>query len=69
MPWQSAVAGPVMSSAVLHERADVNPGIAGQGVGLVREIRPAADVLRAIAAGAEAALRGAAGLLAVSRGG
>jgi NAD(P)H-dependent flavin oxidoreductase YrpB (nitropropane dioxygenase family) len=67
MPWQTVVSGPVMASAALHERADVNPGIAGQGVGLAREIRPAADVLRAIAAEAEAALRRAAALVAEPR--
>ena len=63
MPWQTVVAGPVMASATVHERADVNPGIAGQAAGMVREIRPAADVLRSIASEAEAALRGAEGAL------
>jgi NAD(P)H-dependent flavin oxidoreductase YrpB (nitropropane dioxygenase family) len=67
MPWQTVVSGPVMSSAVLHERADVNPGIAGQGVGLTREIRPAAEVLRDLVAGAEAALRRGAALLEAPR--
>ena len=57
MPWQMVVAGHVLASATAHERADVNPGIAGQGVGLTRAIRPAADVLREIATDAEAALR------------
>ncbi len=56
MPWQSVVASPVLASATVHERADVNPGIAGQGAGLVRGIEPAARVLRRIAAEAEAAL-------------
>ena len=63
MPWQTVVAGPALASATAHERADVNPGIAGQGVGFSREIRPAADVLLDIAADAESALRGAARVL------
>jgi NAD(P)H-dependent flavin oxidoreductase YrpB (nitropropane dioxygenase family) len=59
MPWQTMVAGPVMGAAAVAERADVNPGIAGQGVGLVREIRPAADVVRTMVADAEKCLRAA----------
>jgi len=63
MPWQTMVAGPVLGAAAVVERADVNPGIAGQGAGLVREIRPAADVVRTMAAEAEACLRAASELL------
>jgi NAD(P)H-dependent flavin oxidoreductase YrpB (nitropropane dioxygenase family) len=62
MPWQTVVAGPVLASATAHERSDVNPGIAGQGVGFVRSIRPAADVLLEIASEAEATLRQSAGM-------
>jgi nitronate monooxygenase len=64
MPWQSMVSGPVLAAAGLAQRADVDPGIAGQGVGLVRGIRPAAEVLREIARDAEQALRRAGTLLA-----
>ena len=56
MPWQSAVAHPVTAAALAAGRADVWPGFAGQGLGMVRQIRPAGDVLRDIAAGAERAL-------------
>jgi NAD(P)H-dependent flavin oxidoreductase YrpB (nitropropane dioxygenase family) len=63
MPWQTVVASHVLASATAHERADVNPGIAGQAVGLTRAIRPAADVLREIASEAEAALRRSARIL------
>ena len=56
MPWQSAVAHPVTAAAVAAGRADVWPGFAGQGLGMIRGIRPAGDVLRDIAAGAERAL-------------
>jgi NAD(P)H-dependent flavin oxidoreductase YrpB (nitropropane dioxygenase family) len=57
MPWQSAIAAPVLTAAAQAERADVNPGIAGQGVGLVHEIRPAAEVLREIVEEATRALQ------------
>ena len=56
MPWQGAVAHPVTAAAVAAGRADIWPGFAGQGLGMVRRIRPAGDVLRDIAAGAERAL-------------
>jgi NAD(P)H-dependent flavin oxidoreductase YrpB (nitropropane dioxygenase family) len=59
MPWQTMVAGPVMGAAAVAERADVNPGIAGQGVGLVHEIRPAAEIVRAMTVDAERCLRAA----------
>lgn len=57
MPWQSAVASPVLTAAGEAERADVDPGIAGQGVGLLSSIRPAGQVLRDIAQECEQALR------------
>jgi nitronate monooxygenase len=60
MPFQPIVAAPVSTAACLAERADVDPGIAGQGVGLVREVRPASAVLRDLVEGAERALRAAA---------
>ncbi len=56
MPWQSAVAYPVTQAGLAAGRADIWPGFAGQGLGMIREIRPAADVLRDIAASAEQAL-------------
>jgi nitronate monooxygenase len=57
MPWQTVLASPVMSAARVAERTDVNPGIAGQGVGLTRAIRPAAEIVADIVAEAEATLR------------
>jgi NAD(P)H-dependent flavin oxidoreductase YrpB (nitropropane dioxygenase family) len=60
MPWQTVLVSPVMGAARVTERSDVNPGIAGQGVGLTLEIRPAAEVVAGIVAEAEASLgRGA----------
>jgi len=59
MPFQGAVSGPVLMAAFAAERADVAPGFAGQGIGMISAIRPAAEVLRDLVAGAERALRGA----------
>jgi len=64
MPWQTVLASRVMGSAAVAERADVNPGIAGQGVGLVAAIRPAAEVVASMVAQAERCLQDAAGLCA-----
>ena len=64
MPWQGAVSAPVTAAAMAAGRADVWGGFAGQGLGMVRSVRPAAEVLRGIVEGAERALSGrAAGLL------
>jgi NAD(P)H-dependent flavin oxidoreductase YrpB (nitropropane dioxygenase family) len=62
MPWQTVLASPVMSAARVAERTDVNPGIAGQGVGLTRAIRPAAEIVADLVADAEASLRRASDL-------
>jgi len=59
MPFQSIIAAPAMAAAVKAKRGDVLPGFAGQGTGAIREIRPAAAVLRDLASGAEQMLRGA----------
>lgn len=45
MPLQGLLAYGVMAAADAAGRADVNPGFAGQGIGLVHGVRPAADVL------------------------
>ncbi len=56
MPFQSAVSGPVMAAAHAAERGDIAPGFAGQGIGMIQSIQPAADVLRQLVEGAEKAL-------------
>ena len=56
MPYQSIVAGPVLASATRAERKDIAPGFAGQGMGLIKAIRPAREVLADLVSGAEAAL-------------
>jgi NAD(P)H-dependent flavin oxidoreductase YrpB (nitropropane dioxygenase family) len=59
MPFQGIVSGPVQAAAFAAQRGDVAPGFAGQGIGMIHAIRPAAEVLRDLVAGAERALRGA----------
>jgi NAD(P)H-dependent flavin oxidoreductase YrpB (nitropropane dioxygenase family) len=59
MPFQGIVSGPIQAAAFAAQRGDVAPGFAGQGIGMIHAIRPAAEVLRELVAGAERALRGA----------
>ena len=59
MPFQGAVSGPIQMAAFAAQRADIAPGFAGQGIGMISSIRPALEVLRDLVAGAERALRGA----------
>ncbi len=61
MPWQGRISRPVMVAANLAGRADVNPGFAGQGIGMIRAVRPAAEIMAALVADAEAALRARSG--------
>lgn len=56
MPFQSAVSGPVQAAAIAQERGDIAPGFAGQGIGMIHSIRPAAEVLHDLVEGAEKAL-------------
>jgi NAD(P)H-dependent flavin oxidoreductase YrpB (nitropropane dioxygenase family) len=56
MPFQGAVSGPVMAAGTAAGRADINPGFAGQGMGMIHAIRPAADILKDIVDSAEEAL-------------
>jgi len=46
----------VMSAAVADERADIYPGIAGQGIGMIKSIRPAAEIVDDYVQGAVKAL-------------
>lgn len=56
MPFQSAIAGPVLAAATRDQRKDIAPGFAGQGIGLIKAIRPAREVLEDLVSGAESAL-------------
>jgi len=60
MPFQPMVAMPVLAAAAVAKRKDIAPGFAGQGLGMIKAVRPAADVLRDLVAGAETALKSAA---------
>ncbi|MBK1657926.1 NAD(P)H-dependent flavin oxidoreductase [Paracraurococcus ruber] len=63
MPYQGMVSSQVTVAALAAGRADVWGGFAGQGLGLVRAVRPAADVLADLVAGAEQVLGRAGGFL------
>jgi len=56
MPYQGMVAQPVTAAALHAERADIIPGFAGQGLGMIKSVRPAAEVLSSIVADAERVL-------------
>lgn len=56
MPYQSMISDPVLSAAAKAQRADVYPGIAGQGVGMIKAVRPAAAIFADFVAGAQTAL-------------
>ncbi|MCR5873685.1 nitronate monooxygenase family protein [Phenylobacterium sp. J426] len=56
MPFQSMIAGPVLAAATRDQRKDIAPGFAGQGIGLIKAIRPAREVLEDLVSGAEQAL-------------
>lgn len=56
MPYQGAVSGPVMAAANRDGRGDINPGFAGQGIGMIDAVRPAKDIFDELVYGAETAL-------------
>ncbi|MDF1849162.1 MAG: nitronate monooxygenase [Parvibaculaceae bacterium] len=59
MPFQSIIAGPVLASGMASKRKDIAPGFAGQGMGLIKKVRPATEVMEDLVADAENALSGA----------
>jgi NAD(P)H-dependent flavin oxidoreductase YrpB (nitropropane dioxygenase family) len=63
MPYQGMVSGQVAAAALAADRADVWGGYAGQGLGMIHAVRPAAEVMAEIVAGAERELGRAASLL------
>ena len=56
MPFQSFIAGPVMQAAMSTSRGDIWPGFAGQGIGMVDKVAPAAEVLARLVKETEEAL-------------
>ncbi len=64
MPYQGMIAAPVTAAALQAGRGDIVPGFAGQGLGMIRAVRPAAEVLQAIVAETEQRLAQAARFVA-----
>lgn len=56
MPYQLLVSMPVLNAAAATGRKDIVPGFAGQGLGMIKAVRPAAEILRDLVQGAETAL-------------
>ena len=56
MPFQPMVAMPVLAAAAAVKRKDIAPGFAGQGMGLVHKVRPAAEVMADLVKSAESSL-------------
>lgn len=56
MPFQPMVAMPVLAAAAVAKRKDVAPGFAGQGMGLIHKVKPAAEVMADLVSGAESSL-------------
>ena len=56
MPYQGMVSQQVTAAALAAERKDIWPGFAGQGLGMIHAVRPAADVLHNIVHVAEQTL-------------
>jgi NAD(P)H-dependent flavin oxidoreductase YrpB (nitropropane dioxygenase family) len=63
MPYQTMVSTQVTVAALAAGRADVWGGFAGQGLGMVRAVRPAAAVMQDLVAGAEQVLGRATGFI------
>ncbi len=56
MPYQGMVSGPVMEAANRDGRGDINPGFAGQGIGMIKAVRPAKEIFDELVYSAEQAL-------------
>jgi NAD(P)H-dependent flavin oxidoreductase YrpB (nitropropane dioxygenase family) len=63
MPYQGMVSNPVMAAATRDRRGDINPGFAGQGIGMIKAVRPAAEIFKELVWGAEQALARSSNLL------
>ncbi len=58
MPFQTQVARPALTAANLAGRSqDVNPGFAGQGIGMIKAVRPAAAIMAEIVESADRTLQ------------
>jgi len=69
MPFQGQISRPALVSANLAGRSqDVNPGFAGQGIGMIKAVRPAAVIMADLIAGTEAVLAERMAALGLSAG-
>ena len=59
MPFMSMVSMAIVAAGTIAGRQDISPGIGGQGLGLIREVRPAAEVVESIVREAEGVLAAA----------
>ena len=59
MPFQGTISGLVMAAANRDGRGDVNPGFAGQGIGMIKAVRPDKQIFDELALGNQEALVGA----------
>ncbi|MEQ9121363.1 MAG: nitronate monooxygenase, partial [Alphaproteobacteria bacterium] len=64
MPYQTQVSRPALIAANLAGREqEINPGFAGQGIGMIKAVRPAAEIMADFVAGADATLKARLSLL------
>ncbi|MEM7079599.1 MAG: nitronate monooxygenase family protein [Pseudomonadota bacterium] len=63
MPYQGRVSGPVMAAANRSGRGDINPGFAGQGIGMIKAVRPAKEIFNELVYSTEQALARTSNLL------
>ncbi len=63
MPFQGMISQPVLAAANRDGRGDVNPGFAGQGIGMIKAVRPAREIFDELVYGAEQALARTSNLL------
>ncbi|GAK46279.1 2-nitropropane dioxygenase NPD [Tepidicaulis marinus] len=59
MPFQPMVAMPVLAAAAAVKRKDIAPGFAGQGMGLIHKVKPAAEVMADLVKDAQSSLSSA----------
>lgn len=58
MPFQTMVSSQVMTAAQIANRTDIAPGFAGQGIGLIKSVRPAREIFEDLLEGCKRAMAG-----------
>ncbi len=59
MPFQSMVSGQILAAGQIGKRGDIAPGFAGQGIGLIKKVRPAREIFDDLVEGCRRALANA----------